>query len=118
MQAIVHVGHAVNMPWRDAAVVGLTDVHPNDLLEPLRDFIEGMNCCADAAAFFPEHRVGNEGTAASDFRFTDRGLRHHVEVVGHMIMSSYACRLESLTARKRARCRPATVPQRDVIWVI
>lgn len=116
MQVIVNVGHVVHIPWRDAAAVGLTDVHPNDLLEPLRDVIEGIQLCA-AAAFFPEHGVGNEGTAVSDFRFTDRGLRHHFEVVGHIISSSCSCRLESLTVRKRARCRPVTVPQRDVIWV-
>ena len=82
----------------------------------LRDVIEGMNLCADAAAFFPEHRFENEGTAVSDFRFTDRGLRHHFEVVGHTIISSCSCRLESLTVRRRARCRPVTVPKGDVIW--
>ena len=82
-----------------------------------RDVIEGINLCAAAAAFVAEHRVGNAGTAVSHLRFTDRGLRHHFEVVGHIIMSSYSCRLESLTVRKRARCRPVTVPQRDVIWV-
>ena len=111
MQVIVNVGHVVHTPWRFAAAVGLIDVHPSDLLEPLRDVIEALNLCADAAAFFPEHRVGNEGAAAIDFRFTDRGLRHHFEVVGHIHVSSCSCRLESLTVRKRARCRPVTVPQ-------